>query len=370
MCSSAPIRIGIGLVLVFAATKLESLNCFAQAIRDGVETEYGNSETYRISSDNNDQYGDSYDRQWVGFRDVVPYYYGDPSLNGVDPVADCSWPIGSVFSLDYDAFMGVPDSGWENNGIRLGANFGTRLGTLTERTGICSQFGASLGVYGWSGTDYRLQNRDQAQTQGFLTYGLYHRPTEDSRIVAGLVQDWSFNDTYGVFGENPLLSQLRWQLGYAVNASNDYGVSGSVHVLNDTQTVPFFGETTWQAVSYLNTYWHHKWTACGADTWITLGVPLEERLTGQGSIGDYLVSAIAVCPLNDCVSAVSGVTYMHPSGAPGPAAAVDEMWNFSVGISIYPRRNARSTTVAGQQTMPLLPLANNGSFIVDTDNRY
>ncbi|MEX0728727.1 MAG: hypothetical protein WD065_20810 [Planctomycetaceae bacterium] len=39
-------------------------------------------------------------------------------------------------------------------------------------------------------------------------------------------------------------------------------------------------------------------------------------------------------------------------------------------ISIYPRRNSRSNTVAGERWMPLLPTANNGSFIVDASNNY
>ncbi|MCA9179965.1 MAG: hypothetical protein KDA51_00890, partial [Planctomycetales bacterium] len=94
------------------------------------------------------------------------------------------------------------------------------------------------------------------------------------------------------------------------------------------------------------------------------------RLSGEGSVGDYVVSAIGDCPLNDVVSLVSGVTYMHPSSRPGITAAKDEMWNFSVGISIYLGRNARSATVAGQQHMPLLPVADNGTFIVDTDKTY
>ncbi|MCC7335937.1 MAG: hypothetical protein IT422_12625 [Pirellulaceae bacterium] len=74
--------------------------------------------------------------------------------------------------------------------------------------------------------------------------------------------------------------------------------------------------------------------------------------------------------MNDVVSLVSGVTYMHPSSRPGAAAAKDEMWNFSVGISIYLGRNSRSATVAGQRRMPLMPVADNGTFIVDTNKTY
>ncbi len=61
---------------------------------------------------------------------------------------------------------------------------------------------------------------------------------------------------------------------------------------------------------------------------------------------------------------------MHPSSSPGPSAASDETWDFSVGLNIYPKRRAKTGSVAGEQIMPLLPIANNGSFLVDTDKTY
>ncbi len=303
-------------------------------------------------------------------REIFPIFDEDISLQGVAVEAERTRSFGSLIFLDYDAFMGPPDAGWTNNGIRVGMNFGSRLGSITDRTGICTQVGASIGVYDWVGTDYRLEHKDRAETQGFVTYGFYRRPTDERRIVGGIVQDWSFNDTYSVFGQNPVMSQLRGQLGYAFSASNEFGLSGVVPVVSSKRTVRFFGETKWEPISRLSWYWHHKWNAYGPDTWISIGAPSRSRLNGEGSIGDYVVSAIGDCPLSDSVSLVSGVTYMHPSSAPGPAGAIDEMWNFSIGISIYPGRNARSRTIAGQQFMPLMPVADNGTFIVDASKTY
>ena len=77
-----------------------------------------------------------------------------------------------------------------------------------------------------------------------------------------------------------------------------------------------------------------------------------------------------MCPLNDRVALYALVTYMHPSASPGPAGSLDEMWNFSIGLTFFPRPIARSSTVAGQCWMPQLPVANNGTFLVDTNMTY
>ena len=310
------------------------------------------------------------DAERVRLGDVFPLFTGDASLQGVPPVSDESRSTGLVYSLDYDAFRGVPDGGWENNGIRLGFNFASRLSRATDLTGISAQVGSSIGFYDWAGTDYRAQNQANTQTQGFLTYGLYRKPNENSRFTAGLVQDWMFNSTYGIFGQNPTLSQMRGQLGYAVSASNEFGIWGTAHVLSSTINVPHFGPTKWQSVNQLSGYWHHKWHDGGPDTWISIGVPSMDRLHGGGSLGDYLVSATASCPFSDVVSLYSTVTYLHQSAGSGGDSSNDEAWNFSIGINIYPGRNARSSTVAGQTWMPLLPVANNGSFLVDTSKKY
>lgn len=58
---------------------------------------------------------------------------------------------------------------------------------------------------------------------------------------------------------------------------------------------------------------------------------------------------------------------MHPSSRPGPDGAEEEAWNFTIGVSIYPGCDSRSSTVAGRSWKPLMPLANNGSFLVDTN---
>ncbi len=278
---------------------------------------------------------------------------------------DCPLRAFTIF-VGYDSFRGVTDDGWQNNGIHTGLNYGTRLGWFSELTGIGLQMGGSAASYNWSGNDYRPDSG--AQTQGFVTYGLFRRANATSHWSAAFVQDWMLNSNYGVFSQNPTLSQWRGQVAYAISARNEFGLWGTQRFLNDYRNVAGVGPTTWRAVNQLNFFWHYKWTPGGADTWLWIGKPENDRLSGGGSLGDYVVGALANVPLNDRIGLYTQVQYMHPSARPGPAGGEENEWNFSIGLSYYPSRNARSNTVAGQCWMPQMPVANNGYFLVDTNH--
>jgi hypothetical protein len=302
----------------------------------------------------------------------------EPASNLPEEASNCGAPLctcpedrtfGGVAVYAYEAFRGIADGGWENNGAHAGVNYSLRLGEFTDATRLRAQFGGSIGVYNWSGTDYRMHRQDDPQTQGMVTYGLYRRADENSPWSVGIVNDWMINSNFGVFGLNPTLSQLRAQVGYTLSDSNEIGLWGSIGVLGDNRDVPSFGDTRWEAVNQLSMYWRHKWEY-GADTLIWFGVPEQSRLTGDGTLGDYFVGARADAPLNDRFAAYSLVTYMHPSAHIGPAAARDDEWSFIVGIAFYPGRDSRSPTVHGFAWQPLVPVATNGTFLVDTTNWY
>jgi hypothetical protein len=175
------------------------------------------------------------------------------------------------------------------------------------------------------------------------------------------------NDHFGQFAEDPTLSQLRAQVGYATSATNEIGLWGAARVLGATRDVSWVGSTTWRPIDQLNLYWHHKWQAGGADTSIWFGIPEQDQLGQSGTLGEYLAGASATVPLNDRFALFTLVTYMHPSSRPGPDGAEEEAWNFTIGVSIYPACDSRSSTVAGRSWKPLMPLANNGYFLVDTN---
>lgn len=282
---------------------------------------------------------------------------------------DCPHYVFNGF-VSYDSFKGVADGGWQNNGAVAGFNLGSRLGVLSDLTGIGFQIGASVGVFDWSGTNYRLIHQDSAQTQGFFTFGLFRHALEGSRWTGAIVQDTMYNSNFGIFGQNPMLIQMRGQLGYCTSAWNEFGIWGTMRGFGQTLIVPTVGPVRWEPVQQLNVYWRHKWTIGGPDTWFWIGRPEQSRLTRDGSLGDYLAGAAANAPLSDRISIFALATYMHPSAAPGPAASIDEAWNFTIGLALYPKPNARSTTVAGRCWAPLLPVANNGYFLTDTSRLF
>ncbi len=286
------------------------------------------------------------------------------------PICQACPNYGLYAFLGYDAWRGISDGTWENNGIHTGLNFGTRLGRFSDWTGIGFQLGGSVGVYDWSGTDYRIRHMDQPETQGFVTGGFFRKANENSNWSFAIVQDWMLNNNFSVFAQNPTLGQWRGQIGYAVGAFNEFGIWGTWRGQGDSRNVPFFGSTTWRPIQQFNPYWHYKWGSGGADTWLWVGVPERDRLTGGGSLGDYIAAAQANVPLNNGVMLYTLVTYTHPSAGPGPTGAMEDSWNFTIGLSFFPGRNARTSTVAGQCWMPQLPVANNGTFLVDASHTY
>lgn len=288
-----------------------------------------------------------------------------------DVCFECEAPKerGAVFFFGYDAFRGIPDGAWANNGLHAGVNYAADLGPITEATGIAAQIGSSVGVYNWAGTDYRMARQDVAQPQGFLTYGLFRRASETSRWSAALVQDWMFNSNFGVFAQNPTLSQVRGQVGYNLNDRNAIGLWGAFGVHGDSRDVPGFGITRWRSIDQISFFWNYQWEF-GTSTSLWVGLPEQTRITGNESLGDYIAGVRVDTPLSHRFSTYASVTYMHPSASAGPAGAAEDEWSFAVGVAFYPGRNARMPTISGARGVPLLPVATNGLFMVDTDKWY
>jgi hypothetical protein len=228
-----------------------------------------------------------------------------------------------------------------------------------------------VGAYNWAGNNFRFDSNNRAQTQGFVTYGFFHRANEDSRWTAAVVQDWMINDNYGEFAQNPTLSQVRMQVGYDWSDRTEIGLWGAFRVLDDSRFVDNgFGTDTWRPIDQLSIYWNYLWGSGGANSFVWLGIPERDRLGGNGSLGDYFVGALTTVPLNERLSLYALVTYMHQSAAPGPIGSTEDAWDFTIGLAFYPRYNTHSRTIAGQSWMPAVPVANNGTFLVDTNRTF
>lgn len=317
----------------------------------------------------------------LSFSDVLPMTSGDCSLQNacIQPDIRRNWSLVGAFG--YETFRGVADQGWQNDGLYAGLNFGTRLGSFSDLTGIGFQIGGTFGVYDWSGNPYRTES-DSTLRQDFVSYGFFKRATNQSPITLAVTQDWMLTDNATTYGLPLDLSQIRFRAGLVTSASNEFGVVGAFRV-NDNEsfglsrdslmatgpgTIPDQVVAT-RPLNHISAYWHHKWFNGGPNTIISVGVPEDDRVTGHGSLGDFLATASVQAPFSDAVGLFGMVMYMNPSATPGFEAGHEDTWSFTIGIEFFPGKDARTKTIAGERWMPLAPVANNGVFLLDAGGR-
>jgi hypothetical protein len=258
-----------------------------------------------------------------------------------------------------------------NTGIVSSANFGVPIPKLQDY-GVGFQLGVSYGMYNFDG-QFNINRADgtsssEVQQQVFVTTGFFRRAFEGSPISAGLVYDWQTNDGYGPLGLHPFLGQWRAQIGYALTCSNEVGVWGTIRDHGDSQVIePFLAVT--RPVSQVNVFWHHNFES-GSDSWLWLGVPEHEDLTGGGRLGEWTLGATLNVPLTERVAVYATGQYMRPTARAGDLAATEDAYTIGFGLVYFPGASARNRSVAGKCWMPYLPVANNATFLADNALRF
>ncbi len=286
------------------------------------------------------------------------------------------WTRGLQLFADLDSWHGVGDRGhyWggptSNDGGSFGFNYASRLGGISDATGIQFQIGGSYGVYDWNGRPLYWPTLDpySAQQQTFVTLGFFKRVDEHSNWSYGFVHDWMFNQAFGAYAVNPTLGQWRGQLAFASSPWNEWGVWATLRD-KGAANLDWTGTAVHtRAVNQANFFWHHKWRPGGADSWLWIGVPDAARLSpyAGGSLGNLLLGGSIVAPISQSWSLYSNMQYMHPSAGVGPLAANESSWYLAFGLQFTFGGAARSATVAGKNWLPLMPVANNGNFLVDS----
>lgn len=292
----------------------------------------------------------------------------------VAPYAD-HYPLAGLYLFqDVNTFRNFANGdGSNNNGIAQGFNLGVPLPWMSQY-GFGAQLGASYGVYNFSGRRPDAAGSNGAEQQVFITTGVFRHADADRRFSGGVVFDLMMNDHYGVFNAPPTMGQVRFQAGYALGYFNEIGAWGTVEAFSDTVTIypnaPIaYTQAYFRPINMLNVYWRHKWGLGGAETTIFGGVPHQTALTDPvfgRNFGIVTAGGSANVPLTDCFALYGNLMYLQPDAHTG-FTPLKETWNISVGVAWYPGRTARSSTVAGRSSMPLLPVANNGSFLVNTN---
>ena len=253
----------------------------------------------------------------------------------------------------------------------------------------------NYGVYNFSGnlagpnTQY-----NEVTQQAFITTGLFRRADADRRFSWGLVHDWMISDNLGVYGSSPTLAQFRGQVAWATNARNQLGLWSTIEdryvtrpngAVSGTTGLPI-GLVSYQAIDQANLFWDHQFGEWGAVSRIYAGAPLNQRLAqtptagaangGYGNtLGSFILGTNLTFPMSKRLSAYANGMYMKPSSHAGfdqqggqllGVARAQEFWNIGFGLMYSPEGNLRSKTIAGRTWMPYLPVANNGSFLIDS----
>lgn len=319
---------------------------------------YPNAQENKSFGFSNDNYGAT--------NDANCGVYSNDSSVGCGNTSSCWEALASEtcprFNLQiwsgYESFRGIADGTQTNNGGVTGFNAGAPLPWL-EQYGIGAQFGASSGSYDLMGRPTFESNRWQQQY--YLTAGIFRRTNENSAWSFGLAYDWSINDNFGQFSDEPFLSQWRAQLGYAINPTDEIGIWGTWIDRTDTSA----GVRTYRPVSQINLYWHHKYTCLNADTWTWIGQPSNGPRGGNGTYGEFLVGSNNQVAITDRLAIYINAAMLKPSANAGTAGSNELGYQLATGFVFYPTCGARSCSVAGRRWAPLMPVANNGNFWVD-----
>lgn len=289
-----------------------------------------------------------------------------PRISG--SVTDYCQNYGIVQMLGNNAFKGISDNGAESNFGMVGSiNVGASPGKLADR-GIGVQVGGSYGIYDFSGRTASVAEQSSVQEQFFLTFGAFHRAEACQKFQGGVVYDVMANDNWGTYSNEPFLTQWRVQGEYLLS---DYNAVGLIVTRRDRGDSQLIGPAIpgalghWRPVSQASFFFHHRWDN-GSDSYLWLGFPEKQRPgDGPGSLGQSIIGTSFHVPVTEAMGVYTTGTYMRPSAGPGAAGAGEETWNIGMGLTWFPGRNAASPSVAGNSNMPYLPVANNGTFLVD-----
>jgi hypothetical protein len=177
------------------------------------------------------------------------------------------------------------------------------------------------------------------------------------RVSWGLVYDYMITDNTSAAAAELNLGQIRGQIGYCCDNASEVGIQGSISDGSEDEFFALDLEHTTRAIDQVSVFWHHVCCCSGLDTRVYTGIAEE--------LGGWLVGASAQMPINDCWSLFGGFTYIMPSSDGGDPGFRQEYWNVTAGVAFYPGGNAFARSVCRPRWMPLLPVADNGSFALD-----
>lgn len=296
--------------------------------------------------------------------------------NSCEPCADScvpfvgNWLDNTVIFAGADIYKSIGDRITNINGgtgaltNSFGGVTGFNTGFGIGDSNIRGQIGGSYGVYDLRGRIRLIPDDTGVEEQGFVTAGLYKRGdmlNDTDRISYGGVVDAFMTDNWGVNGNSIQLGQLRGIAGYALNEWFEVGGFGTVHLWHDQAAVTVAGapgvRREVRAANQMNAYLRGNTIGGGSLMGYVGGFDHADIQSWQfGFTGD--------APLSRWFSLYGNANYAVPGAAAGPRGSGEEQFAMQFGVAYFFGGKAVSPTVTGQKGLPLLDVANNGSFLV------
>jgi hypothetical protein len=290
---------------------------------------------------------------------LLPTPAGAPCGPPCEPCAPCcgecigNWWDNTQFSFGGESFKTFdPEAS-----AGLVGSFNTGFHLFREVRG---QFGFSYGVYDFEGRQFF--NNSAAEVQGFLTYGVYRRSDVNAgrRVSWGLVNDVLMASEWGALANNLGVTQWRGIVGYATNPWNEFGLWTAIFGTDDEE---YFQVSVIRPSQQYNVFWRHNFDF-GGQSMLYFGA-----LDG-GSNCSWVFGLLGQAPLTDYLGLYGSFVFAQPGDArgrvfgPGNAGAQRQEWDFTFGLTWFVGGKSVSRTVSGQEGLPLLPVANNGSMLL------
>jgi hypothetical protein len=286
--------------------------------------------------------------------DTCDYCYDDCCGYG-------TWRENTLLSIGGEAYKSLGDFGptFTPPGFMDSAGFVGTVNTgfaLIPDSPIRGQIGASYGIYDLKGRD--LGSPSSSEQQTFVTAGVSKRSDilHDDALSWGLVYDQFWAHQWGIFASELYVGQVRGLVGWALNEYHEVGVWGAFRTTGDN-SVTGVSPPPVRAMNQYNAYWRYNWDF-GGQTMLYLGA------NDPADIGSWLFGALGQAPLNDYVSLYGNFVLSFPGSATGVVGSNEEEWAFGVGLTYSLGGKAVSHSVSGPRGLPLLPVANNGSFLI------
>jgi hypothetical protein len=273
-----------------------------------------------------------------------------------------SWRDNTLLWFGGEAYKSIGDadppiallSGYMNSAGLLGG-FNTGF-TILPDSPIRGQIGASYGVFDLKGRD--TVSLSSAEQQTFITLGVSKRSDilNGDALSWGLVYDQFWAHQWGWFASELYVGQVRGLVGWAIDDYNELGVWGAFRTTGDNSVFAVAPPPV-RAMNQYNVYWRRNYDF-GGQTMLWVGG------NDSADIGSWLLGALGQAPLSDYTSLYGNFTLAFPGSETGIVGSNEYEWAFGVGLMWSLGGKAFSPSVSGQQGLPLLPVANNGTLLI------